>query len=55
MRTRIRPKLIVFLIGLNMMSIAMAQGNKDPVKIGVMTDMSSLFSDIGGRGSVIAA
>ena len=26
-----------------------------PVKIGVMTDMSSLFSDIGGEGSVVAA
>jgi len=55
MITRIRPKLIVFLISLNMMGISIAQVNKDPVKIGVMTDMSSLFSDIGGRGSVIAA
>ncbi|MDX3904691.1 MAG: ABC transporter substrate-binding protein [Pigmentiphaga sp.] len=27
----------------------------DVVKIGVMTDMSSIFSDIGGKGSVIAA
>ncbi|MGI0036471.1 MAG: ABC transporter substrate-binding protein, partial [Nitrososphaera sp.] len=26
-----------------------------PVRIGVLTDMSSLFSDIGGQGSVVAA
>ena len=26
-----------------------------PVKIGVLTDMSSLYSDIGGAGSVAAA
>lgn len=32
-----------------------AQTISQPVKIGVMTDMSSLFSDIGGEGSVIAA
>ncbi|WP_062310642.1 ABC transporter substrate-binding protein [Polynucleobacter sinensis] len=32
-----------------------AQTSMGPVKIGVMTDMSSLFSDIGGPGSVIAA
>ena len=35
-------------------SLAQAQ-NTGAVKIGVMTDMSSLFSDIGGPGSVVAA
>jgi len=34
---------------------AQAQTIAQPVKIGVMTDMSSLFSDIGGDGSVVAA
>lgn len=34
---------------------AQAQTITQPVKIGVMTDMSSLFSDIGGDGSVVAA
>src|SRR5882672_8422361 len=34
---------------------AQAQISDDVVKIGVMTDMSGLYSDIGGPGSVIAA
>ena len=34
---------------------ALAQQTDQQVKIGVMTDMSSLFSDIGGVGSVSAA
>src|SRR6202163_1752175 len=28
---------------------------QDPIKIGVLTDMSSLYADIGGPGSVAAA
>src|SRR3954469_25000178 len=36
-------------------SAALAQGSRAPVKIGVMTDMSSLYSDINGPGSVEAA
>jgi branched-chain amino acid transport system substrate-binding protein len=32
-----------------------AQGNQGPVKVGVLTDMSGLYSDIGGKGSVEAA
>ena len=32
-----------------------AQGDEAPVKIGVLTDMSSLYADIGGEGSVEAA
>jgi len=34
---------------------AQAQISDDVVKIGVLSDMSSLYSDIGGKGSVIAA
>jgi branched-chain amino acid transport system substrate-binding protein len=33
---------------------AQSAGAKPPVKIGVLTDMSSLFADIGGQGSVAA-
>ena len=36
-------------------SVAQAQISDDVVKIGVLSDMSSLYSDIGGPGSVIAA
>ena len=34
---------------------AQAQISDDVVKIGVLSDMSSLYSDIGGPGSVVAA
>ncbi len=34
---------------------AAAQGTDGPVKIGVLTDMSGLYADIGGKGSVEAA
>ncbi len=34
---------------------ALAQVSGGVVKIGVMNDMSSLYADIGGPGSVIAA
>jgi len=34
---------------------AQAQVSDDAVKIGVLSDMSSLYSDIGGQGSVVAA
>jgi branched-chain amino acid transport system substrate-binding protein len=33
---------------------ASAQGSRAPVKLGVLTDMTSLFADIGGQGSVTA-
>ncbi len=36
-------------------SSAKAQYTDDIVKIGVLTDMSSIYSDIGGPGSVVAA
>jgi branched-chain amino acid transport system substrate-binding protein len=35
--------------------MAQAQISNDVVKIGVLTDMSSLYSDLAGQGSVIAA
>lgn len=35
--------------------LSQAQALKGPVKIGVLTDMSSLFADIGGQGSLVAA
>ncbi|MGH7152870.1 MAG: ABC transporter substrate-binding protein, partial [Acetobacteraceae bacterium] len=37
------------------LSAADAQSGSGPVKIGVLTDMSSLYADIGGPGSVEAA
>ncbi len=36
-------------------SVAQAQISDGVVKIGVLSDMSSLYSDIGGAGSVVAA
>src|SRR5882762_9669441 len=36
-------------------AVAQAQISDDVVKIGVLSDMSSLYSDIGGPGSVVAA
>ena len=42
------------LLGL-LAPLAQAQISDDVVKIGVLSDMSSLYSDIGGQGSVIAA
>ena len=36
-------------------SLAQAQISDGVVKIGVLSDMSSLYSDIGGGGSVVAA
>ena len=36
-------------------STSISYAAEGPVKIGVLTDMSSLYSDSGGKGSVIAA
>ncbi|GAB3626607.1 ABC transporter permease [Pandoraea terrae] len=49
---------LAFAAGLAFCHAAHAQPGKisdNVVKIGVLTDMSSIFSDIGGKGSVIAA
>ena len=42
------------LLGLVFAGPAYAQVTDDVVKIGVLTDMSSLYSDINGPGAVIA-
>jgi branched-chain amino acid transport system substrate-binding protein len=42
------------LLGLVLAGPAYAQVTDDVVKIGVLTDMSSLYSDINGQGAVIA-
>src|SRR3954470_12575554 len=44
----------VTAIALAVVSPAQAQVSDDVVKIGVLTDMSSLYSDINGPGAVIA-
>ncbi len=49
-----KVKVIALAAGLSMAGVSQAQSPK-PVNIGVMTDMSGLYSQIGGRGSVVAA
>jgi branched-chain amino acid transport system substrate-binding protein len=55
--SRIRdPRLLALAAaGCLAFGTAQAQISDDVVKIGVLSDMSSLYSDIGGPGSVIAA
>jgi branched-chain amino acid transport system substrate-binding protein len=52
-------ELMKRLLGLAALSAALACGSayaqQVTVKIGVLSDMSSLYSDIGGKGSVVAA
>ncbi|MGE0310119.1 MAG: ABC transporter substrate-binding protein [Lautropia sp.] len=58
MKRAFKPRLLATLIataGLVGAGLAQAQMSGDVVKIGVMNDMSGLYSDIGGPGSVIAA
>src|SRR4051812_23046389 len=43
------------VFGSALFASAQAQISEDVVKIGVLSDMSSLYSDIGGKGSVMAA
>src|SRR3954465_11843502 len=43
------------LLALTLTTPALAQVSDDVVKIGVLTDMSGVTSDITGKGSVIAA
>ena len=47
--------LSVALAAALLATTAVAHAAEGPVKIGVLTDMSSLYSDSGGKGSVIAA
>ncbi|RPH69874.1 MAG: ABC transporter substrate-binding protein [Myxococcaceae bacterium] len=51
---RLASRLFAFALTCLMPSAAMAQGGK-VVKIGVLNDMSGLYADLGGPGSVVAA
>ena len=52
----LRPRLLALAAaGCLAFGTAQAQISDDVVKIGVLSDMSSLYSDIGGPGSVVAA
>src|SRR5258707_11654786 len=55
--TRLRdPRLLALAAaGCLAFGTARAQISDDVVKLGVLSDMSSLYSDIGGKGSVAAA
>jgi branched-chain amino acid transport system substrate-binding protein len=56
MRTNIAALLVGTALTMGMAVGAMAQDKQDKnVKIGVLDDMSSLYADLGGAGSVIAA
>jgi branched-chain amino acid transport system substrate-binding protein len=46
---------VAFALAVLMATAAAARADETAVKIGVLTDMSSLYSDIGGAGSVAAA
>jgi branched-chain amino acid transport system substrate-binding protein len=44
----------LILVGSTLPSVSDAQGAKAPIKIGVLTDMSGVYSDASGKGSVEA-
>lgn len=46
---------LAFVVTVLVSTTAQAQYTNGVVKIGVLTDMSSVYSDIGGPGSVAAA
>jgi len=51
-----RPRLLATVLALTLTSSAPAfSQNTDPLRIGVLTDMSGVYSDLGGPGSVEAA
>jgi branched-chain amino acid transport system substrate-binding protein len=50
----VRTVLAAGLLAVTALAPARAQVTDDVVKIGVLTDMSSLYSDINGQGAVIA-
>lgn len=52
---RLKITLLAAATAVLAISTARAQSNETPVKVGVLTDMSGLYSDIGGKGSVEAA
>ena len=53
MKTRYKQMVLGFALSVSAVTLAHAQDKN--VKIGVLTDMSGLYSDIGGPGSVAAA
>ncbi|WP_438276492.1 ABC transporter substrate-binding protein, partial [Nitrobacter sp.] len=57
MRTRLTALLVGTALTFSMTFAAMAQDKVTDknVKIGVLTDLSSLYADLGGEGSVVAA
>ena len=49
-------KLLATLVAMAMPSLVQAAGvSDDVVKIGVLTDMSGVYADVGGKGAVLAA
>jgi branched-chain amino acid transport system substrate-binding protein len=52
---RLKITLLAAATAVLAISTARAQSNATPVRVGVLTDMSGLYSDIGGKGSVEAA
>jgi branched-chain amino acid transport system substrate-binding protein len=54
MRRRLFSVLLAAAMGVSTMP-AQAQLSGDMVKIGVMTDMTGVYGDLGGQGSVVAA
>src|SRR5258708_13617522 len=54
-RLRDPRRLALAAAGCRAFGSAQAQISDDVVKLGVLSDMSSLYSDIGGKGSVVAA
>jgi len=54
MKRRLLSALLVATIGVSAV-VAQAQVSGDVVKIGVLTDMTGVYGDLGGQGSVVAA
>ena len=50
-----RKLLCALIAGMGVAGVAQAQVSGNVVKIGVLNDMSGLYADIGGPGSVVAA
>jgi branched-chain amino acid transport system substrate-binding protein len=50
-----RSVLIVAMLVASTAALAQGKISGDMVKVGVLTDLSGLYSDIGGQGSVVAA
>ena len=51
----LKKALLAGVAGLAMTASAQAQYSNDGITIGVLTDMSGVYADVGGQGSVVAA